>query len=155
MEKNLSVQELKHDIIKRYGGRVSSSDFGIIDIIINSPRGENISFVLQHYSSEEISYKIFFKDYISFQVKDDMFTPEKNLKRTQFDINYDGFFLNKLHDTKYLKFLREDTDLQFYEDIQYPGTENVQQFSIFEQNLVVDVVTISSPQITLIENYRK
>ncbi|SMG51661.1 hypothetical protein [Sphingobacterium psychroaquaticum] len=155
MEKNLSLQELKHDIIKRYGGRVSSSDFGILDLLIRSTRGENISFVLQHYSSEEISYKIFFADFVSFQIRDKMLTQEKDFQRLQPDSNFDGFFIYKMNDTRYLKFLREEMDLQLYEDIDYVDTQKLQQFSIIEQNLMVDIITVSSPQITLIENYKK
>lgn len=152
MERKVDIIALKIDIIKRFGKEARSSYFGITDIVLRNPRGENISFFLQHYSNDKISYKIFFTDFISFEIRDEMLAQETSVRGIKFDKNYNGIIIHRILDGMYLDFLRKNTCLQMYEDVNRANTEKIQQYSIYEQNLVVDIITTSLPDIVLIED---
>lgn len=51
----------------------------------------------------------------------------------------------------YLIFLKTKSSLQLYDDIGPLGNKETLQFCIYEQNLVVDILTLTPPSISLIQ----
>jgi len=152
MEKQLNINDLEFDIKRRFGKDVSSSDFGLVGTNLREIRGENISFLLQHYSGIPVFYKFFFNSFIAFELRDEMLAQEYNVQDIKFDENYNGIIIHRILDGTYLNFLKKDLSLKLYDNIDFFNGKEIQQYNIYEQNLVIDVVTTAPPDIILIEN---
>lgn len=152
MRHTLKITSLKRDIRHRFGKKAKAICFGITEINLRKTRGENISFVLQHYSTTDFSYEIFFESFISFQVRDNMLTQEEDIGSVKFNEQYDGIIIHQIVDGIYLNLLKTDSTLELDNNIGGLGNKEILQFSIYEQNLVVDILTQFPPSIILIDS---
>ncbi|MCS3556574.1 MULTISPECIES: hypothetical protein [unclassified Sphingobacterium] len=152
MKYKVDIVTLKNDIQKRFGEKTNSSEFIITMTNLKKRKGENISFVLEHYSNRDLSYKFSFPSFIAFEMRDGMLTQEADVKTVKFNADYDGIIIHQILEGMYLNFLKAKTALQIYSDIGALEDSRIQQYSLYGQDRVVDIVTIERPTIFLIEH---
>lgn len=143
----VSIKEMQEDIFRRFTKKTNGGDFGIIKL--EFPLKTEILVVsLVHYKAQNVIYKISFKNIQSYMIIQENLPDEKK-EGLLYSSDFDSIILKELINSKYMDYLHRWTDLQiFFEGI---ALEQIKQYCLYAQNVIVNVVTNQIPIIEILE----
>ncbi|WP_316799050.1 hypothetical protein [Pedobacter frigidisoli] len=142
----MNIQQLNHELKQMFDDQTNGGDFGIIKI--NFPLDSNLlTIFVKHYKLSDVTFKISFNDYQSYMLTKENL-PDKTREQVIYAPATQAIFLKEIVKSEYLNYLNNWTDLKIYFDDR--SFEQIRQYSIITQNLIIDVVTDTEPSIEIL-----